>query len=440
MGKGSGTMRIVDMLLGFFTTNGMVVELVVSTLLFTWWLERRDMFWWRFLTGIAIMLVESMLWNAYIPQHFLTITVQNVIAFALVILWILQCWNVNIRQALFYFIMAGATQHLVYRGARLLSVSLHQIWESAAWIDTYAYSLAQIPLYILAYLVFGRPMARKDISMVGGRSVFALLLGMMLCVSVFTNMFNAVATPVEEATADVYTVFSLFDFVTCVFMLELAIELVSKQRAHAEGEVLRQLLYQQKRQMENTKETIDLLNVKAHDLKKQISQLGSSISQEQTDELRRLVDVYDSSVRTGNETLDVLLANKSMQCEQRGIQFDRMIDGGILDFMNPADIYSLVGNALDNALEAVSALPQNAERYIAVRIRRNKGMAMIRVENPFSGTLDFADGLPMTTKEDARYHGFGTRSIRMIAQKYHGYMSISARDGIFRLTVILPLQ
>lgn len=432
-------MRMTDMLLGFFTTNGMVVELVVSTLLFTWWLERRDMFWWRFLTGIAVMLVESMLWNAYIPQHFLTITVQNVIAFVLVILWILQCWNVNIRQALFYFVMAGATQHLVYRGARLLSVSLHQIWESAAWIDTYAYSLAQIPLYILAYLIFGRPMARKDISMVGGRSVFALLLGMMLCVSVFTNMFNVVATPVRAAFADVYTVFSLFDFVTCVFMLELAIELVSKQRAHAEGEVLRQLLYQQKRQMENTKETIDLINVKTHDLKKQISQLGSSISQEQTDELRRLVDVYDSSVRTGNETLDVLLANKSMQCEQRGIQFDRMIDGGILDFMNPADIYSLVGNALDNALEAVSALPQNAERYISVRIRRNKGMAMIRVENPFSGTLDFTDGLPVTTKEDARYHGFGTRSIRMIAQKYHGYMSISARDGIFRLTVILPL-
>lgn len=432
-------MKTIDMLLGFFTTNGMVVELTVSTLLFTWWLERRDMFWWRFLTGIAVMLVESMLWNAYIPQYFLTITVQNVIAFALVILWILQCWTVNIRQALFYFVMAGATQHLVYRGARLLSVSLHQIWDSAAWIDTCAYSLAQIPLYILAYLVFGRPMARRDISMVGGRSVFAMLLGMVLCVSVFTNMFNAVAMPVGAVSADVYTVFSLFDFVTCVFMLELAIELVSRQRAHAEGEVLRQLLYQQKRQMENTKETIDLINMKTHDLKKQISQLGPSISQEQADELHRLVDVYDSSVRTGNETLDVLLANKSMQCEQRGIQFDRMIDGGILDFMNPADIYSLVGNALDNALEAVSALPRDAERYVSVRIRRNKGMAMIRVENPFSGTLDFADGLPMTTKEDARYHGFGTRSIRMIAQKYHGYMSISARDGIFQLTVILPL-
>lgn len=432
-------MWMVDMFLAFFTTNGMIIELTISTLLFTWWLGRRDMFWWRFLTGIAVMLVESMLWNAYVPQQFLTVTLQDFIAFVLILLWILQCWTVNIRQALFYFVMAGAMQHLVYRGARLLSVSLHEIWNNAAWVDTYAYSLAQIPIYILAYLVFARPMACKDISMVGGRSLFALLIGMMLCVIVFTNMFNVVAMPVEEATADVYVVFSLFDFVTCVFMLELAIELVARQRAHAEGEVLRQLLYQQKRQMENTKETVDLINVKTHDLKKQIAQLGSSISREQTDELRRLMDVYDSSVRTGNETLDVLLANKSMQCEQRGIQFDRMIDGGILDFMNPSDIYSLVGNALDNALEAVSALPQDTERYIAVRIRRNKGMAMIRVENPFSGALDFADGLPMTTKEDARYHGFGTRSIRMIAQKYHGYMSIATRDNIFRLTVILPL-
>jgi len=169
-------------------------------------------------------------------------------------------------------------------------------------------------------------------------------------------------------------------------------------------------------------------------------QLGPAISQEQAGELQQLVEIYDSSVRTGNETLDVLLASKSLLCEQRGISFDRMVDGGLLDFMKPSDIYSLVGNALDNAMEAVSALPDDAEKYIAVRICESKGMAMIRVENPFAGELAFSDGLPVTTKGDTQYHGFGTRSIRMIARQYHGYMSISARDGIFRLTVILPLQ
>lgn len=55
--------QAIDVILAFFTDNGMVVELMVSTLLFTWWLERRDMFWWRALTGAAVMLVESMLWH-----------------------------------------------------------------------------------------------------------------------------------------------------------------------------------------------------------------------------------------------------------------------------------------------------------------------------------------------------------------------------------------
>lgn len=48
--------QAIDVILAFFTDNGMVVELMVSTLLFTWWLERRDMFWWRALTGAAVML------------------------------------------------------------------------------------------------------------------------------------------------------------------------------------------------------------------------------------------------------------------------------------------------------------------------------------------------------------------------------------------------
>ena len=111
--------QAIDVILAFFTDNGMVVELMVSTLLFTWWLERRDMFWWRALTGAAVMLVESMLWHGYVPENLWTVTVQNIIVFALLIAWIGECWKVNIRQALFYFVMSGAMQHLVYRGARL---------------------------------------------------------------------------------------------------------------------------------------------------------------------------------------------------------------------------------------------------------------------------------------------------------------------------------
>ena len=92
-----------------------------------------------------------------------------------------------------------------------------------------------------------------------------------------------------------------------------------------------------------------------------------------------MVSIYDSSVRTGNETLDVLLANKSLQCEQRGIRFDRMIDGELLDFMKPADIYSLFGNAVDNAIEAVLRLDDDADRYVSMTVCKRKEMLSIHM-------------------------------------------------------------
>ncbi|NEG72817.1 GHKL domain-containing protein [Bifidobacterium ramosum] len=419
----------------FFTANGMVFELLVSTLMFTWWLDRRPGFAMRAPAGMAAILVCSMAWNLLVPADLWTATVQNVAVYLVFTLWILVCWRVNIRQAVFYFVMGGTLQHFVYRGARLSSIWLHAFWHDGAWIDTYVYALMQIPFLLLGYWWFARPLVRKPTSALAGRSVIGMLFGMLLCISVFTNLFNATAAP---GGSQAFTIFSAFDLVTCVFLMTLAVEVVVNQAVRSDAEVMRELLRQQRRQLAASKETIDLINVKTHDLKKQIATLGPRISPEQASELSDLVDLYDASVRTGNESLDVLLAQKSMQCEQRGIRFDRMIDGRLLSFMTPVDIYSLFGNAIDNALEAVDRLDDDADRYVAVRVREEKGMVMIRVENPYAGELSFDDGLPRTTKDDARYHGFGTRSIRMIAERYDGTMSIVARGGVFRLTVILP--
>lgn len=425
-----------------FADYGMLIELLAATLMFTWWQDRRRRFAVTLPLMLAASVVASGVWHGCLPQTILVTSVGNLLVFAMFALTILACWRVNVRQALFYFTMAGTMQHFVYRGARLASVWMHLLWEDAAWIDTYVYAAMQVPFLLLGYWCFARPLVRRPTSALAGRSVFALLAGMTLCVSVFTNLFNALALP--QAGSAAFTIFSAFDLVTCVFMMALANELVVNQAAKADGEVLRGLLRQQERQLAASKETIDLINVKTHDLKKQIALLGPRMSDEQMGELSSLVDIYDASVRTGNEALDVLLAQKSMQCEQRGVRFDRMVDGRLLAFMNPVDLYSLFGNAIDNALEAVDRLPSDAaapvERYIAVRVRESKGMAMIRVENPFAGEIAFRDGLPVTTKDDERYHGFGTRSIRMIADRYDGTMSIVARGGVFRLTVILPLR
>lgn len=61
----------------------------------------------------------------------------------------------------------------------------------------------------------------------------------------------------------------------------------------------------------------------------------------------------------------------------------------------------------------------------------------IHVENPYVGAVFMRDGLPVTTKKDERYHGFGTLSMKTVAEQYGGGLSIRAEDGIFVLDIVL---
>lgn len=148
--------------------------------------------------------------------------------------------------------------------------------------------------------------------------------------------------------------------------------------------------------MKESKATIELINIKCHDLKKQIALLGdrNHITKEEIDELNRAISIYDASVKTGNEALDVLLAEKTLFCENQGIQFNCIADGACLRFMRSSDIYSLFGNAIDNAVEAVIKIKEDNLRCIGISIKESKGMVSAHFENYYTGDLDFDEGLP----------------------------------------------
>ena len=150
--------------------------------------------------------------------------------------------------------------------------------------------------------------------------------------------------------------------------------------------------------------------------------------------------IYDSSVKTGNEILDVLLTEKSLICEQEGITWTCVADGRQLSFLDPIDLYTLFGHALDNAIENVRKLPQVEQRVISLTVFEKPGLSIIQLENYYKGQLQFRDGLPVTSKADREEHGFGMRSIRNLAEKYGGTISIDTENSIFLLSITLPHQ
>lgn len=419
----------------FLQNNGFAIEMMVAAVLSTWWLKKRPHVMARYCVPAVVLMALSIIWAVVIPYSMWTQIVQYIVLFSVLVVSSAFCLDIRGIQALFYMVFAGLLQHFAFRAARIVADSVEAFAAISKYATNIVYVIALIPMYAVGYFAFVNPIRGKRIDRLRGSRILALFAGVLLCINVFTNIVNDL---IGQRDDGIYTVFVCFDLVNCMFMMELLREIVDRLGAEEDNAIMQRLLEQQKKQLESSKDTIDLINVKTHDLKKRLISFGEQLNSEEIDELNELVVIYDSSVDTGNESLDVVLKQKALLCERRHIQFDRMIDGACLSFMKPVDIYSLFGNAIDNALEALEDMSDVSRRYINVSVRNNRGMVAIRFENPYRGSIVFKDGLPHTTKGDEQYHGFGTLSIRMTAERYHGYMSITADGGVYVLTIVIP--
>ena len=211
-----------------------------------------------------------------------------------------------------------------------------------------------------------------------------------------------------------------------------------------EVDALQKMLQMQYDNYQISQESIDMVNQKYHDLKHQIAVLKSEVrSEEKTeclDRLEREIKIYEAQNKTGNEVLDAILTSKSIYCQAQGISLTCVVDGEALKFMDTIDISSLFGNALDNAIESVRQIPEgeSEKRLIHLSVAKQKGFVRIRVENYCDKEPDLKNGLPVTTKKDTRFHGYGLKSIQSTARKYGGSVTASVKNHWFELRILVP--
>lgn len=186
-----------------------------------------------------------------------------------------------------------------------------------------------------------------------------------------------------------------------------------------------------------------MVNRKYHDLKHQIAALRADLGAEAKldclDQIERDIRAYESQNQTGNKVLDAILTAKTSYCLEHGITLTTMADGGALAFMGVVEVSALFGNALDNAIEAVSRLSDQSERLIRLFVSRQKGFLCVKVENRCVDSLVTGGELPQTTKGDRSLHGYGLKSIRATAEKYGGSVAVQAENGWFTLSVVIPI-
>lgn len=232
----------------------------------------------------------------------------------------------------------------------------------------------------------------------------------------------------------------IFDML-CIAVLYVQCGLEHSRSVELELFTVHQLWQHQQSQYERSRENIELINQKCHDMKYQIRALrtleSAEARKEQLDDVERSIMIYDSAVKTGDPVLDTVLTEKSLFCEKHGITLTCMADGDGLSFMSRTDLYTIMGNALDNAIENVLNYPEREKRVIQVSIVPKEELHVIRVRNYCELPPKFENGLPVSTKENSDYHGFGLKSIRMIAEHYNGSMTCTWEDQSFLLLILL---
>lgn len=230
----------------------------------------------------------------------------------------------------------------------------------------------------------------------------------------------------------------------CITLLYLQSALFKKSSMRKELETIQLLWHQQKGQYQLSKETVELINHKCHDLKHQVQAIRAVKDEKEREtyleKIEKSVQIYSAIVRTGNEILDTILTEKSLICENSGIHINCVADGSLLAFMNPVDLYTLFGNALDNAIEAVRKLESKEKRVIDIMLYERQSFLMLQIVNPMCGEVMFEDGLPLTTKAKNGYHGYGMKSMLHTIQKYEGHLTTEVKNGCFYFNVMLPLE
>lgn len=439
----------------FFYKMIFCVEVLVAEFLFTFRLKKRKHFALNYAAACAVCIAFSAAYSVnfdaadtvwYSSLMFLAV-------FAVTIPALCVCFDERAGVLFFCAIAAYTTQHFAYELANLaLSLALRgrspllgMYTEESIALGANAetlmfvlgYLMCYLAAYSLMYFFFARRIRRGCEMRIKSKSLMFLIAAGLLADIVLNAVlaYNAGMDLVSEVISYVT------NMLCCVLLLYSQFGLLQTGEVNSELELVRRLRSQEREQYELSKENIDLINIKCHDMRHQLREIGRSRSmpEDAIREMERAISVYDAMVQTGNEALDTLLTEKSLRCAKEGVRLTCIADGGALSFMRESDLYSLFGNAMDNAIDAVLRL-DGSRRTIGLKIHRTGELVAISVRNPYDGEVTFGeDGFPVTTKGSADYHGFGVRSMAQTAEKYGGNVSVTAKGGVFALNIVIPV-
>lgn len=418
-------------------------QLLVALLMFAPALKKRKYFAARLIVYVmlfsllpyAVAGFDTSKLYGFEPLKFGWVNLNWLVLFIVAMIGFYCCFDVSVSDTLFFGTAAYAIQHIARNAGTMLTTAF--ALESRSLLFYLTIFLTSLPFYALFWFVLVRRIKKGDVIGVGNKYIILLSVVTMFVV---TGLSVYVMAGEEQS----YYSSKIFAIICCALLLVIQFGLFERSKEKRERDEIEKMLHNEQELRKTSKENIDLINIKCHDLKHQITAIRAMSSHAQMEEGLREIEnailIYDSVAKTGNEALDLILTEKSLYCERHNVKISYIVDAEKLSMIGELDLYSLFGNAIDNAVESVINVADEEKRIISLNVGTAGDLLSIHIDNYVETSPVFEDGLPVTTKESREYHGYGVKSIKYIAEKYGGHASMSIDDNIFNLDIIFPIK
>lgn len=407
---------------------------------------------WRRKEHFVLRLVLSLLAYAAIATGIITVfrriqgqnpfvyMVYYSILFLMILAMMYCCFQVQFKDVLFAGVCGYATQHLAYTIITAI-VELTGI-NTDPYRTWYIILVGIVPYIAVSILIYVFLIHRsEDQGELLNRDMRMIVLALVILVTTIFLSVLVNSTMFQEDSAILTNVIcKIYGAICCTLALFIAFILSRQNWLVHEREIMENMLHNMKEQQKLSRENINIINIKCHDLKYRISKI-SRIQDEQEqkeyiDSIKNAVTIYDNIYKTGNDALDLILTEKSLLCNEYNIKMSSIVNGECLSMMTSTDAYALFGNLLDNAIESVNQEPNEEKRTISIQVADRTQGCHIHIDNYCPVEPTFEEGMPKTIKSNRNYHGFGVRSIKYIVEKYHGDMLMRVENHHFHVDIL----
>ena len=322
--------------------------------------------------------------------------------------------------------------------AWVMGLNLFGLFEKAANSESVALFLSRIIAWIVAAML--QKLFNRDEFRNLSPKVIALetiVLFTMICELLFLCIRKQESILIESiillaAEVTFYLMIYLQDCLFELFASKEQVSLIEQEKAYYQREAL---IIQQKQELQKQFQ---------HDLKNRLQILNEIADSGNLPELKKYLAEMAEKQRgheifsnTGNLIIDSIINSKLQDALEIGIEVEASVILPATIEINSDDVVVILGNLLDNAIEACKRL--TSSRYIKLLLKYEEGCLIICIKNTFDQIINRNGETFITRKEDSGLHGLGIKSVKSTIEKYSGLMEITSQGSEFAVNIIIYL-